>query len=121
MKKGLALGNQSSQWFVLYYLDRIDRLVKEKLRINGYVRYMDDFILIHRDKRYLQYCLEEINKIIFTDGDANMPNTPIDAIWIVFGGIKINPAGGKVIHIDDEQLERLYNYQITNEAKGRSR
>lgn len=24
---------------------------------------MDDFILIHRDKRYLQYCLEEINKV----------------------------------------------------------
>ena len=61
------------------------------------------------------------NKIIFTDGDANMPSTPIDAIWIVFGGIKINPVGGKVIHIDDEQLERLYNYQMTNETKGRSR
>ena len=61
------------------------------------------------------------NKIIFTDGDANMPNTPIDAIWIVFGGIKINPAGGKVIHIDDEQLERLCNYQMNNETKGRTR
>ncbi len=58
------------------------------------------------------------NKIIFTDGDANMPSTPIDAIWIVFGGIKINPVGGKVIYVDDDQLERLYNYQITNEIKG---
>lgn len=61
------------------------------------------------------------NKIIFTDGAANMPNTPIDAIWIVFGGIKINPAGGKVIHIDDEQLERLCNYQMNDETKGRTR
>ena len=61
------------------------------------------------------------NKIIFTDGDANMPNTPIDAIWIVFGGITINPAGGKVIYIDDEQLERLCNYQMNNETKGRTR
>ncbi len=50
-----------------------------------------------------------------------MPNTPVDAIWIVFGGIKINPAGGKVIHVDDEQLERLCNYQMTNETKGRTR
>lgn len=24
---------------------------------------MDDFILIHRDKKYLQYCLEKINKV----------------------------------------------------------
>lgn len=61
------------------------------------------------------------NKIIFTDGAANMPNTPIDAIWIVFGGIKINPAGGKVIHIDDEQLERLCNYQMNDATKGRTR
>ena len=61
------------------------------------------------------------NKIIFTDGEASMPDMPLDAIWIVFGGEKINPKGGKVIHIDNEQLERLYNYQMTNEAKGRSR
>lgn len=61
------------------------------------------------------------NKIIFTDGDAYMPDMPLDAIWIVFGGERINPKGGKVIHIDNEQLERLYNYQMTNETKGRSR
>lgn len=61
------------------------------------------------------------NKIIFTDGKALMPNMPLDAIWIVFGGKKINPKGGKVIHIDNEQLERLYNYQMANETKGRSR
>ena len=61
------------------------------------------------------------NKIIFTDGEASMPDMPLDAIWIVFGGEKINPKGGKVIHIDNEQLERLYNYQMTNEAKRRSR
>ncbi len=61
------------------------------------------------------------NKIIFTDGEASMPDMPLDAIWIVFGGERINPKGGKVIHIDNEQLERLYNYQITNETKGRTR
>ena len=61
------------------------------------------------------------NKIIFTDGEASMPNMPFDAIWIVLGGERINPKGGKVIHIDNEQLERLYNYQMTNETKGRSR
>lgn len=61
------------------------------------------------------------NKIIFTDGGASMPDMPLDAIWIVFGGKKINPKGGKVIHIDNEQLERLYNYQMTNETKGRTR
>ncbi len=28
--KGLPMGNQTSQWFALYYLDGLDRLIKEK-------------------------------------------------------------------------------------------
>lgn len=59
---GLPIGNQTSQWFGLYYLDEIDRLIKEKLRIKYYVRYMDDMILIHHDKEYLKYCKEQIIK-----------------------------------------------------------
>lgn len=47
------------------------------------------------------------NKIIFTDGDANMPDKHIDATWIVFGGIKIKPVGGKVIYIDEDYLNNL--------------
>ena len=31
--KGFPLGNQTSQWFALMYLDRMDRLVKEKLGV----------------------------------------------------------------------------------------
>lgn len=59
---GLPLGNQSSQWFALLYLNVIDRFVKENLRIKSYIRYMDDMILLHRDKAYLQYSLREIEK-----------------------------------------------------------
>ena len=51
------------------------------------------------------------NKIIFTDGEARMPDMPLDAIWIVFGGERINPKGGKVIHITPEQLDKLYSYK----------
>jgi len=58
------------------------------------------------------------NKIVFTDGEASMPEMPIDAIWIVFGDMKINPKGGRVIYITDEQLEKLYSFEMD---KGRSR
>lgn len=63
VEMGLPLGNQSSQWFALLYLDKVDRLIKEKLRVKSYVRYMDDMILIHRDKKYLQKCLREIENV----------------------------------------------------------
>ena len=61
------------------------------------------------------------NKIIFTDGEASMPEKPMDAIWIVFGGTRINPRGGRVIDITEEQLERLYSFEMDNPSKGRSR
>ncbi|MBQ7588892.1 MAG: reverse transcriptase [Lachnospiraceae bacterium] len=60
--KGLPLGNQSSQWFALYYLDPLDRRIKEKWRIKYYTRYMDDLILIHEDKGYLKQVLEDIRE-----------------------------------------------------------
>ena len=47
---GLPLGNQTSQWFALYYLDSLDRLVKERLGVRGYVRYMDDMVLLAASK-----------------------------------------------------------------------
>lgn len=54
------MGNQSSQWFALYYLDKIDRIIKEKYKIKYYTRYMDDLILLHEDKEHLKACLGEI-------------------------------------------------------------
>ena len=49
------------------------------------------------------------NKIIFTDGKADMPKETVrNVIWVVFGNEKINPKGGKVINITGEQLRRLY-------------
>ena len=44
------------------------------------------------------------NKIIFTDGLAQMPSKAVDAIWIVFGWKKISPKRGKVIYINLEDL-----------------
>lgn len=61
--KGLPMGNQSSQWFALYYLDKIDRIIKEKYRIKYYTRYMDDLVLIHESKEYLQTCLKELTNV----------------------------------------------------------
>ena len=60
--KGLPMSNQSSQWFALYYLDGVDRIIKEKYRIQYYTRYMDDLVLIHQDKDVLEKCLAEIRE-----------------------------------------------------------
>ncbi len=61
--EGLPLGSQSNQWFALFYLNKVDHFIKEKLNIKYYVRYMDDFILISRDKKYLVYCKNVIEEM----------------------------------------------------------
>ena len=61
---GLPLGNQTSQVFALLYLNGLDHYIKENLNIKYYGRYMDDFYLIHHDKEYLKYCLQQISKIV---------------------------------------------------------
>lgn len=58
--RGIGLGSQISQLVELAVLDDVDHYIKEHLRIRHYIRYMDDFILIHPDKEYLRECLRHI-------------------------------------------------------------
>ena len=55
--RGIPLGNQASSWFAITYLDGLDRLVKEHLRVKRYTRYMDDGVLVHEDRDFLRHCL----------------------------------------------------------------
>ena len=67
-KDGLGLGSEVNQTCAIFYANDLDHFIKEKLRIKYYARYMDDSYLIHEDKRYLEYCFEEIKKICERDG-----------------------------------------------------
>lgn len=64
--KGIPLGNQINQGFALLYLDGMDKLITGELGIEYYGRYMDDFYLIHQDKRYLKCCLDVITEFLKT-------------------------------------------------------
>lgn len=57
---GIGLGSQVSQIVALTLLNDLDHFIKERLHIKQYIRYMDDFILIHPSKEYLRYCKREI-------------------------------------------------------------
>ena len=62
--KGLPLGALTSQLFANLYLNSFDHYVKEDLNISYYLRYMDDFIIIHPDKAYLQDSYVKIREYI---------------------------------------------------------
>ena len=61
-EKGIGLGSQISQLVELSVLDDLDHFIKERLRVKHYLRYMDDFVLIHPDKEFLRDCLRQIRE-----------------------------------------------------------
>ena len=52
-RRGLPIGNQTSQFFANVYLNGLDHFVKEELRMPGYVRYVDDVLVFDREKSRL--------------------------------------------------------------------
>ncbi len=53
-RRGLPIGNLTSQFFANVYLDGLDHYVKEVLRAPGYLRYVDDFACFHDDSAVLE-------------------------------------------------------------------
>ncbi|NEP16475.1 MAG: RNA-directed DNA polymerase, partial [Leptolyngbya sp. SIO4C1] len=52
-RRGLPIGNLTSQFFANIYLNGFDHFVKEELRAAKYLRYVDDFALFSDDYGYL--------------------------------------------------------------------
>lgn len=50
--KGLPLGNVTSQLFANIYLNELDRFIKHTLKINKYIRFCDDFMIIKNNNDF---------------------------------------------------------------------
>lgn len=60
--KGLGLGSEICQICAVSYPNSVDHYIKERLRIRGYGRYMDDSYIIHHDKERLKEILQEVRE-----------------------------------------------------------
>src|SRR3989344_4473131 len=61
---GIPLGNLTSQFFANVYLNELDYFVKHKLKAKYYIRYVDDFVILHSSKKQLFEWKEKINKFL---------------------------------------------------------
>lgn len=57
---GLPIGNLSSQFFANVHLDALDQFVKHRIGARHYVRYVDDFVLLHDPPRWLNAARDAI-------------------------------------------------------------
>jgi len=59
-KRGLPIGNVTSQIFANIYLNELDQFIKHKLKVKYYFRYADDFVLLSCNQNLLRQQLKEI-------------------------------------------------------------
>lgn len=58
----VPIGNFTSQWFGNLYMNEMNTFVKHELKIKDYIRYCDDFLLFHRDKKVLSDAVRSVKE-----------------------------------------------------------
>ena len=61
---GLPIGSLSSQFFSNVYLNPLDQYVKHQLKIRGYLRYVDDIIILGHEPKILLEQMRQINQFL---------------------------------------------------------
>jgi retron-type reverse transcriptase len=52
-RRGLPVGNLTSQFFANVYMNNFDHFIQEQLKVKKYLRYVDDFALFSDDREFL--------------------------------------------------------------------
>lgn len=122
---GLPIGNLSSQFFANVYLNELDQFVKHTLKAKRYVRYVDDFVLVHPNKAQLEAWLVQIQDFLHTrlqlrlkdDIKLQALTTGIDFLgyWLYPTHTLVRP---RVIHHAHEKLSAWQYTYVRRTADG---
>lgn len=66
-RRGIPIGNLTSQLFANIYLHHVDMYAKQNLKIRNYVRYMDDILFFHHDKVQLHVWEKAMTEFLYED------------------------------------------------------
>ncbi|ABR48703.1 RNA-directed DNA polymerase (Reverse transcriptase) [Alkaliphilus metalliredigens QYMF] len=111
--KGMPIGNLTSQLLANIYLNELDQFCKHKLQIKYFIRYMDDFIVLHHDKKYLHRLKVEIENFLNSELELHLNRktcirpTPVG---IEFVGFRIWPTHMKLKKKTAKKMKRRLKY-----------
>lgn len=66
-RRGIPIGNLTSQLFANVYLHQADNYAKQHFKIRNYVRYMDDILFFHHDKAQLHKWKKAMTKFLYEE------------------------------------------------------
>lgn len=124
-KKGIPIGNYTSQVFANLYLNELDQYIKRVLKVRYYFRYMDDSVILTKNKKEAKEILEKIKA--FLDKKLNLELNSKTQIFkskqgVNFCGyqineyrIKIRPKGKKKLKRKIKELkQQIKNGKMTS-------
>ncbi len=96
---GLPLGNLTSQLLVNIYMNEFDQFIKRELKIQHYIRYADDFVIVADTKQYLENILPKLESFLMQNLKLQLhPDkvyiktiySGVDFLgWVEFGGHRV--------------------------------
>ncbi len=119
--KGLPLGNYTSQMFANIYLNELDQYAKHRLKCKFYFRYMDDIVILCKNKLVAQDNLEKLTSYLSKNLKLTFNSkTRIfkDIQGVNFCGYKINEHKLKIRNSSKYRMQRklrLYTKKLKNE------
>ena len=75
LDKGVPIGNLTSQYFANHYLSPADHYAKQELKVPGLVRYMDDVLFFHDDKKKLKSMVNDYQR--FVEEELHLQHHPV--------------------------------------------
>lgn len=120
--KGMPIGNLSSQMFANLYLNELDQFVKRNLKMKYYIRYMDDFLILHDDKRELHDILDAVREFLETELKLNLNNKtsirPV-SLGIEFVGYRVWSTHVKLRKSSTMKMKKRLKYLQNQYSKGK--
>lgn len=107
---GYNPGSQMIQIAGIGILNSMDHFVKETLHIEYYMRYMDDFILIHHDEQYLLECKARLAQMLMSlDCQFNTKKTNVtplsDGIEFLGFHFRLTETGKVVMTLNSKNVK----------------
>ncbi|HLD12975.1 MAG TPA: reverse transcriptase domain-containing protein [Candidatus Nanoarchaeia archaeon] len=115
--KGMPLGNLTSQFFANVYLNELDQFVKHQMKIEYYLRYVDDFIIFHKDKDVLKGYQSAIDVFLKEQLKVSLHPQKCRIIpvrgGVTFLGFRIFPFFQLLKKVNVRRMQyRLYDYKL---------
>lgn len=112
--KSLPIGNMTSQFLSIFYLYKLDYFIIHNLKLKYMVKYMDDYIILSKDKKCLKHCLEVIKEKLKIEYKLNINDKKTFIIDSIHGfdflGYNFKIINNKIIiNIKGENKKRKNN------------